>query len=200
MLLQTPFYLDAHMQPHGMFALLLSDELVKDLKCTPDQLERLKKLREAWCQENPLPGELSVELKFGSNMSSKEQRAESAAANKAYAAIENQVFEVLTATQRERLRQIWNQLVLSMGWSEVPLTFPDWRDYLELSNEQGQAFDRIHGEFRDELGQLVEKLQTDQQLAVQAYQKSVAETLNEEQKDKLHQVFGIQLGQLPIER
>lgn len=161
MLLQTPFYLDAHMQPHGMFALLLSHELVADLKITPDQYERIRKLKSTWDLEHPLPPELRVELSFGANMSSKKQRAESTAASKAYAAIEDQVFEVLTATQRDRLRQIWNQFVLSMGWSAVPLTFPDWRDYLELSNEQGIAFDRINNEFREEIEKLLEQFKSD---------------------------------------
>ncbi len=167
MLLQTPFYLDAHMQPNGMFALLLSDEVVEELRFTPDQMDRLKKLKSTWEQENPLPRELSVELSFGSNMTSKTQREASTSANQAFAAIESQVFEVLPASQKERWRQIWNQLVLSMGWREVSLTFPDWRNFLELSKVQGLAFDRINNEFRSEIQKLVEKLQVDMKEAVQ---------------------------------
>ncbi len=193
MLLKTPFYLDAHMQPNGMFALLLSDEVVKELKFTPDQHDQLKKLKTTWEQENPLPAELSVELSFGSNMTSKTQREASTAANQAYAAIESQVFEVLTASQKERLRQIWNQLVVSMGWSEVSLTFPDWRNFLELSKEQGLAFDRINDEFRSEIQKLVEKLQVDMKETVQGYQETIAKTLNDKQKDQLYKVFGVSL-------
>ena len=197
MLLETPFYLDAHMQPNGMFALLLSDEVVTELKSTPEQVKRLKSLKTTWNRENPLPSELSVELKFGSNMSSKTQREASTAANEAYSAIEAQVFEVLKATQRERLRQIWNQLVLGMGWNEVSLTFPDWRNFLELSKEQELAFDRINDEFRAEIQKLVEKLETDQKVAVQTYQVSVAKTLNDKQKDQLYRVFGVSLDTDP---
>ena len=146
---------------------------------------------------NPLPTELIVELKFGNNMSSKKQREESTAANKAYQAIENQVFEVVTTQQRERFRQIWNQLVLSMGWSEVALTFPDWRDYLELSNEQVIAFDRIHAEFRAEIKKLAVKIAADKEGFVRAFRESVTETLNDEQKDQLRRVFGVALDSDP---
>lgn len=200
MLLQTPFYLDAHMQPNGMFALLLSDESIKELKITADQQKRLEKVKTSWDQKHPLPTELTVDLKFGSNMSSKKQREDSTVANRTYAAIENQVFEILTANQRERLRQIWNQLVLSMGWSGVSLTFPDWRDYLELSDEQRKAFDRIHDEFRSEIRKLAEKFDADEGNFAQDYRKSIAEALNKEQIEKLNHVLGVQLEDQSPER
>lgn len=80
-----------------------------------------------------------------------------------------------------------------MGWSEVSLTFPDWRNFFELSKGQDLAFDRIKNEFRAEIQQLVEKLETDQRIAVQRYEESVAKNLNDKQKDQLYQVFGVSL-------
>ncbi len=191
MLVLTPFYVDAPMHPHGMFALILHDVGVKELGITVEQKKQLEVLKEEWSLVNPLPSRLRISPEFGTNMTSKKQREEAANARKEHGEIEDKVFAVLKDKQVIRLRQIWNQIMLSMGWEDVNLALPDWRSYLELTDDQNAAFDRVHEQFKNELEKLETESSNQQKQIVSDHRTEVGKVLTDSQKDRMQKWLGV---------
>jgi hypothetical protein len=74
LVLLTPFYIDAHLHPHGIFGLLLQTEVIQDLKISFAQKKWLEELNKKWHDSHPLPPTLKIQPGFGVAMTSKKQR------------------------------------------------------------------------------------------------------------------------------
>jgi hypothetical protein len=93
------------------------------------------------------------------------------------------------------LRQIWNQILISFGWEDVPLAHPDWRSYLELTDEQNAAFDRIHTEFKAEIKKLDQDYASKQSEYVAACHAEVGQVLSANQKIRLYEMLRIKFDE-----
>ena len=176
-------HLDAKIHPHALFDLLLTEDVRRDLKLSELQVNQLTQAQQSWISNNPLPDEnISVRKEMGLNMTTQGMRESAKKFADQFGMYHDQVDQILNPSQRERLRQLGNQFLMSRGWLEVPLTCPEWRDYLELSRDQRSKFDQVNARFR----------QSDERLEWEIYQpfreiyreteEKVSRILTEEQK------------------
>lgn len=193
LILQTPYYIDAPFQPHALFEILLIRDFVRDLDLSQHQVARVKALKQDWLKLNPLPESLKIRTEFGWSRTSKQQRAEAELANQELSEINGQVNEILNDKQQRRLKQIWNRILIEMGWKQVPLAFPDWRDYLELSETQRDKYDQINEKFTQEVQQLFADNLTHRRQAAADFNEVVKELLTEDQKQKVRRFLGNRL-------
>lgn len=140
-----------------------------------------------------MPETLEVKLEFGWTRTSKQQREQAEIASEEYGEINAKINEILNEKQGQRLKQIWNQIVIEMGWKQVPLAFPDWRDYLELTDSQREKFDQINQEFTDEIRQLHADHIANRKQAVEDFNQVVRELLTEDQKQTFRKFLGNRL-------
>ncbi len=154
-------HLDAKIHPHALFDLLLTEDVRRDLKLSELQVNQLTQAQQSWNSNNPLPDEyISVREEMGLNMTTQGMRDAAKKFADQFGMYHDQVDQILNPSQRERLRQLGNQFLMSRGWLEVPLTCPEWRDYLELSRDQRSKFDQVNARFR----------QSDERLEWEIYQ------------------------------
>ncbi len=194
MLRMTPAFLDALLQPHGLLGLLLDEEFGSGLAISEDQKQQLHVLRDQWLAESPLPEVLTIENREEDrrNRRTKKQR-ESAIAPIEYRGIQNQIDAVLREEQAIRLRQIWNQNLMSNYWEGVALSFPDWRSYLELTAEQNAIFDQIHAEFITELDNAEKQLFREKENLYEEQRQTLMDIFTHEQRVLMHRTFRIPL-------
>lgn len=154
--------LDGHMNLHAETTVLLATEVKSELRLSDSQVDRIKELQSEYIQRYPIPQALSIgfrergvayrpapERTFGKAREAKEetgQDLDQAVIDPEVQSLRDRLQVILDTKQRERWRQLSNQIVLGMGWIEVPLTFPDWPSYLELSEAQIAQFNEIHRE------------------------------------------------------
>jgi hypothetical protein len=170
--------LNGMMDLHAATNLLRSLEVKHELKLSDPQLEEIKKIEAEYVKRHPLPFEISwgfrkrgvafiptdPKLEVGqTDQGEPEKHKTDADETHAFVeALRARLFDLLDAKQRERWRQIQNHLVLAFGWSEVPLAFPDWPSFLDLSTEQKQEFEGIHLEmearYRNAFGSMQSEL------------------------------------------
>jgi hypothetical protein len=193
MLLATPFYIDAPLNPHGLFALLLSREIVEELSLTDRQTTRLKMLKSQFNASESMPETLRVRLTFGSDMGPQQQRIASRKAQKEYEKTHAMIDDILDSQQSNRLRQIGNQFLLSTGWKEVPLMFPDWESYLELSRQQVIKFGQIKDKHIDQLRELLIEFEQSQRELVKSCNSEISKSITDKQKNKLLVLLNIEL-------
>jgi hypothetical protein len=188
-LVQTPWFIDCRPNPTGFFAFLLAPEVVQELKLTSSQIERLIGQQEAWNADHPLPPRLTITILFGRDVTNRKQR-EAAFEEQAYADTYHEIYQVLDQKQGIRLKQAWNRTMMSAGWSQVPLTFPDWQSYLELSNGQIESFQAIREKYLKEFRSLENDLRLKIAEQAERYWETVADTLEETQRRKIEQILG----------
>jgi len=208
--------LDGQMNFHAETHLLQTDTICKELKLTESQLKQIKKLQEEYEENHPLPQTLAFGFRQrGIAFTPTSVPGPDAKVRKDYEATtmdesEKQIDEVimsqrrrllsiLDSDQRTRWQQIQNQLVLGFGWKEVPLTFPDWPSYLELSSEQAEEFESIHVEMETRFGHAQKFFQDQLQLERKKLQGLPDVVLTPQQKAKLVLMFGKFAGFQAIE-
>ncbi len=141
-------HLDAKIHPHALFDFLLDGNVSKDLKINGLQMEQLSRLRDEWFDENPRPDKkITVDIEKGRKMTTRAMRVAAEEFKQKYGRYHDQVDRILSPKQQERLRQLGNQFLMSRGWLEVPLTCPEWVEYLELTQTQRAEFNRVNEKF-----------------------------------------------------
>ena len=142
-------HLDAKIHPYALFDLLLTKEVTKDLKLNELQVGQLTRMKENWFNENPFDiRELKYEVEMGLTMTTQVMRERAENFDEKYGRCVEQVEQILSPPQRDRLRQLGNQFMISRGWYEVPLSCPEWLDYLELTQDQRSKFEQVNTRFR----------------------------------------------------
>ncbi len=141
-------HLDAKIHPHALFDFLLETNVSKDLKIDALQTEQITRLRNEWFEENPRPRQIEIEIEKGRKMTTRAMRAAAEEFKQEFGHYHDQVDRILSPKQQERLRQLGNQFLMSRGWLEVPLTCPEWVEYLELTQTQRAEFNRVNEKFR----------------------------------------------------
>ncbi len=193
--------LDGVLSWHGTADLLLFDAVKSELKLQEPQLVELEKWRVDLYREHPLPTELKIGFRErgvlfdaeAGNSSSEQNSLPEVTPSRETEVWDGQQAEtlarILDSKQRERLRQIKNQFVLRMGWKEVPLAFPDWPSYLELSESQRETWQEIHQDMEKRYWEQMESHAS----AVQKHSErlyGVNAILNDTQRAKLDLIFG----------
>ncbi len=185
LLLLTPPHFDSDMHPHGLFDLLLAREVSNDLKLSGSQRERLQKSKERWFSENPLTEAMKAKPEVGENMTTSSLRKIEGDYAKEYGAVHDEVYSILTPKQKDRLKQLWNQFLVLEGWEEVPLTCPEWRDYLELTDEQRKQFDQLNRRYREQYEKIQSELQEKSRQICVELEQVIEQTLTDQQKQAI---------------
>ncbi len=176
-------HLDAKIHPHALFDLLLTEDVRRDLKLSELQVNQLTQSQKSWINNSPFPDEdISVRKEMGLNMTTQGMRESAKEFAEKFGTYHDQVNQILNPSQQERLRQLGNQFLMSRGWLEVPLTCPEWRDYLELSRDQRSKFDQVNTRFRQGDEQLEWEIGQPFREIHRETEEKVSRILTEEQK------------------
>jgi hypothetical protein len=202
MLLSTEQRLDGVLSWHGTADLLLRPAVQNELRLQEEQVVELAKWREDLYRLRPIPTQLSIEFRERgvlfqgqgkgqvveqtSSFSESKPSRESDPWNDEQAKTLERVLDI---GQRERLRQIKNQAILRLGWEKVPLTYPDWPSYLDLSQSQQESWRKIHQEMEQRYREL-EKTHADELQNHADNLRGLTELLDDTQKAKLSHIFG----------
>jgi hypothetical protein len=178
-------HIDAKIHPHAMFELLMHPDVVSDLKLKPFQIDQLKRLPKDCLLKYPLPEQMTVNFETGRSMTTPLMRESAAALERDFGMYHQEVDRILSTEQRERLRQLGNQFLMSRSWKSVPLTCPDWIGHLELSSLQEAEFSRISAEFRKLYRQLEQKSGEIARQVCRELEEKITEILTENQKQML---------------
>lgn len=143
-------HLDAKIHPHPLFEFLLNKDVSDHLRLDRQQLDAINRMRADWFENNPAatPEDINIPIEVSYKMTTETMREKEKEFKEKFGHYHDQVDRILTDKQRLRLRQLGNQFLLSRGWREVPLTCPEWIDYLGLSTTQQSEFEDTNDHFR----------------------------------------------------
>lgn len=196
--------INGRMDFHAATGLLLTEPVRGNLELTKAQVNRIRDLQDRYVKEHPLP--MSIRFSFrrrgvsieqelntaglGKSVSGKEAREKNANDEETSVDFNSLLLELLQEEQQIRWRQLQNQVVLAFGWREVPLSFPDWPSFLELSGEQVEQFESIHVEMETRFAHALESMLNEHQLERKRIEELSGGILTVRQKAQLVLLFG----------
>lgn len=197
--------INGQMDFHAETELLLTNFVREDLELTETQSKRIRELQDRYVKEHPMPTRIRFSFRRR-GVSIEPDSAEAASPpspDKVKNALsgksehedislelERQLLMLLKEDQRLRWKQIQNQVVLAFGWREVPLSFPDWPSFLELSHEQAEQFELVHVEMETRFAHALEAMWNEHQLERKRIEGLSGEVLTVRQKAQLVLLFG----------
>ncbi len=204
-LLRNEQRLDGVLDWYGTVALLSRSVIQEELKLSVAQLEAVKKWHDEMLQQHPLPDFIQIGFRargvaLEPDELSNEDSADHSANRHGNTTLttpsdhwdqeqQRTLDRILNSQQVDRLRQLKNQFILQLGWREVPLMFPDWPEYLGLSDSQQTSFAEINQEMENRY----RKLQIAYREAIRKYRTQILDfksILDDSQRARLVLLFG----------
>lgn len=184
-LVKLPSMFNNEFEWNSLFSVLKAPLIAKELNLSKSQIEEISELESNWEKISPVKDVIKVSNSYGLK-----PVPDYVKQKKLQKPFEVELNGILNAKQNERLRQLWNQIVIGFGWKEVPLAHPDWKRALKLSEKTIKAFEGINKAKRQEFAELKKGFDDELKENTGKFKEQLAQVLTEKQNKTLDKLFG----------